>query len=75
MDTTQHEDSETLRGDLLRGARRIAAHISILIDEPVEESKVYYWAKTKKWPIGKLGAELFASVKKLNRHAQKITSV
>jgi hypothetical protein len=75
MDTNQHdEEDERLAGDLLVGAARIAEHISVLIGEPVDEDDVYYFRRAGKWPIGKYGAELIASRKKLNRHAQKITA-
>ena len=75
MDHNQHGDGdERLVGDLLVGATRIAGHISKLIGEPVDEDDVYYFRRAGKWPIGKYGAELIASRKKLNRHAQKITA-
>jgi hypothetical protein len=75
MDTNQHDEAdERLAGDLLVGAARIAEHISVLIGEPVDEDDVYYFRRAGKWPIGKYGAELIASRKKLNRHAQKITA-
>ena len=74
MDTNQDEGDERLAGDLLIGATRIAEHISVLIGEPVDEDDVYYFRRAGKWPIGKHGAELIASRKKLNRHAQKITA-
>ena len=75
MDTNQHDEGdERLAGDLLVGAARIAEHISVLIGEPVDEDDVYYFRRAGKWPIGKYGAELIATRKKLNRHAQKITA-
>jgi hypothetical protein len=76
MDTTnpqQDDEDERLAGDLLRGARRIAEHISVLAGEPVDEGDVYYFHRAGTWPIGKLGAGLVASRKRLNRHADKIT--
>jgi hypothetical protein len=75
MDTNQLHHEGDFAGDrLLRGAARIAAYISGLLGEPVDEADVYYYKRTGKWPIGKHGAELIASTKRLNRHAQKITA-
>jgi hypothetical protein len=74
MDTNQHDEGdERLAGDLLVGATKIAEHISVLTGEPVDRDDVYYFRKAGKWPIGKYGAELIASRRKLNRHAQKLT--
>jgi hypothetical protein len=74
MDTTQQQDDERrIAGDVLIGATRIAEHISVLVGEPVDEDDVYYFKRVKKWPIGKHGAELIASRKKLNKHADRIT--
>jgi hypothetical protein len=75
MDPNQQDDvDERLASDLLVGATRIAEHISVLTGEPIDRDDVYYFRKARKWPIGKYGAELIASRKKLNRHAQKLTA-
>jgi hypothetical protein len=74
MDTNQLHHEGDFAGDLLVGATRIAEHISELVGEPVRAADVYYFKKMKKWPIGKHGAELIASRKRLARHAQKITA-
>jgi hypothetical protein len=73
MDTNQHDEGD-VAGDLLVGASRIAEYISTLINEPVGEDDVYYFRKTGKWPIGKNGADLIASRKRLNRHGRKIAA-
>jgi len=69
MDQNQHDDgSGRPADDLLRGAAAIGAFIG------VDEDEVYYIARTKKWPIGKDGAQLIASKKRLSNHARKITA-
>ena len=69
----QDDGDDRLAGDLLVGAARIAEHLSVLVGEPVDRDKIYYFHRAGKWPIGKHGAELIASKRKLARHADKIT--
>jgi hypothetical protein len=75
MTTTQaqFQEDEPRAGDLLKGARRIAEHLSDLLGEPVDEGAIYYARRTQKFPIGKLGAELIASKRRLARHVEKLT--
>ena len=68
------DEADRLAGDLLLGATRIARHISVLVGKPVDEGDVYYYRRAGKWPSGKHGAELIASKRRLNRHAQKLTA-
>jgi hypothetical protein len=53
--------------DLLVGAAAIAAFLG------VKEKHVYYAARTKRLPIGKLGKNLVASRRKLTRALAAIT--
>ena len=69
MDIDQHEG---VAGDALLGAKRIAEHIASILGVPVDEDDVYYFNRAKKWPIGKYGALLIASKKRLNNHAEKM---
>jgi hypothetical protein len=73
MDTTptQHNESDTPAGDLLIGAAPIEAHLKHL---GVPDPDAYYLRRSGKWPIGKYGANLIASKRRLARHAQKITA-
>ena len=64
------EPAERLAGDLLVGAELIEAHLKHL---GVPDPDAYYLRRTGKWPIGKYGANLIASKRRLNRHAEKIT--
>jgi hypothetical protein len=83
MDTTQsnHDEADTggssrppaLAGDVLLGAAKIAAHLTAILGEPIDADDVYYAHRMKKWPIGKYGALLIASKKRLNNHVEKIT--
>jgi hypothetical protein len=73
MDTNQDEGDERLVSDLLVGARRIAEQITSILGDPVDEDDVYYFNRVQKWPIGKYGALLIASKRRLNSHAEKIT--
>jgi hypothetical protein len=74
MDATQqHDDDERLAGDLLVGAKQIAEYITSL-GIPTDEDDVYYAHRAEKLPIGKYGAFLIASKRKLNRYTQKITA-
>jgi hypothetical protein len=70
MDTTEHE-GEACAGDLLIGARPIEAHLKQL---GVPDPDAYYLRRAGKWPIGKYGANLIASKRRLARHAEKITT-
>lgn len=65
---TEDRQVEKLADDLLFGASAIAAEIGCT------ESAVYYIAKTKKLPIGKLGKLLIASRSKLRRAALALTN-
>jgi hypothetical protein len=53
--------------DLLRGAAAIAEHLRSIGLKKVDEADVYYFARSKKLPIGKFGKELIASKRRLNR--------
>ena len=59
---------ERLADDLLIGAPAIAAELGTNI------AAVYYLAKTKKLPIGRLGKNLIASRKKLRRATDTLTA-
>jgi hypothetical protein len=72
VDDNTNQPDEGAAGDLLLGATRIAEHISTLVGETVNEGDVYYAHKTGKWPIGKLGAGLIASKRRLASHGNKI---
>jgi hypothetical protein len=63
-------DDDDLAGDLLVGAEPIEAHLKHL---GVPDPDAYYLRRSGKWPIGKYGANLIASKRRLNRHAEKIT--
>jgi hypothetical protein len=67
------DDDEHLAGDVLLGAKKIAKHIETILGVPVDEDDVYYFNRARKWPIGKYGALLIASKRRLNNHAEKIT--
>jgi hypothetical protein len=58
-------------GDLLVGAGPIEAHLKQL---GVPNPDAYYLRRSGKMPIGKFGAHLIASRKRLARHAEKITA-
>jgi hypothetical protein len=89
MDTTQsnHDEADTggssrpprdgseahLVSDVLLGAAKIAAHLTAILGEPIDSDDVYYAHRMKKWPIGKYGAFLIASKKRLNNHIEKMT--
>jgi hypothetical protein len=59
---------ETVATDVLRGAREIAGELG------VTESEVYYFAKTKRYPIARLGKTLIASRKQLRRAHRNLTA-
>ena len=67
------DDDAHLAGDVLLGAKKIAKHIETILGVPVDEDDVYYFNRARKWPIGKYGALLIASKRRLNNHAEKIT--
>jgi hypothetical protein len=73
MDTITKEDEATERfaGDLLVGAAAINAYLAHF---GVPDPDAYYLRRAEKWPIGKNGAHLIASKRRLDRHAQKITA-
>jgi hypothetical protein len=58
---------------VLLGAAKIAAHLTAILGEPVDADDVYYARRMKKWPIGKYGALLIASRRRLNNHIEKMT--
>ena len=60
--------AERLADDLLVGAPAIAAELGITLDA------VYYIAKMKRLPIGRLGKNLIASRRKLRRAAHALTA-
>jgi hypothetical protein len=64
------DDDDDLVGDLLIGAEPIEAHLKQL---GVPSPDAYYLRRSGKWPIGKYGANLIASKRRLNRHADKLT--
>lgn len=66
------DDDAPLAGDALLGAKKIAAHIASILGVRVDEDDVYYFNRVQKWPIGKYGALLIASKKRLNNHAEKM---
>ena len=68
ISTEQATTKERLADDLLIGARAIADELGVAVHD------VYYIAKTKRFPIGKLGKNLIASRAKLRRAAQALTS-
>jgi hypothetical protein len=72
MTPNQHEDGdERLAGDLLVGADPIEGYLKTL---GVPKPDAYYLRRSGKWPIGKYGANLIASKRRLARHAEKMTA-
>jgi hypothetical protein len=67
------DDDAHLAGDVLLGAKKIAKHIETILGVPVDEDDVYYFNRARKLPIGKYGAFLIASKKRLNNHIEKMT--
>ena len=69
----QHDqgDERLAGGDLLIGADPIEGYLKIL---GVPNPDAYYLRRAGKWPIGKYGANLIASKRRLARHAEKITA-
>jgi hypothetical protein len=74
MDANQQQRNEggepLAAGDLLVGAEPIEAHLKAL---GVPNPDAYYLRRSGKWPIGKYGANLIASKKRLARHAEELT--
>jgi hypothetical protein len=68
----QHEKADALAGDLLVGADAILNYL-VFLGLP-EDTDVYYERRSGRLPIGKYGANLIASKRRLNRHAEKITA-
>jgi hypothetical protein len=68
MNTTEQPQADRIGDDLLIGARRIAAELG------VGRHVVYYLAKTKRLPIGRLGKNLIASRQRLRRAAAALTA-
>jgi hypothetical protein len=59
---------ETVAEDMLHGAEEIAAFLGISV------AQVYHFARLKRLSIGKLGWNLIASKRKLQREFDKLTS-
>ena len=59
----------SLGGDLLRGAKEIADYIG----EP-NPKKIYHYAAKHYLPIGRMGALLVASKKRLREHLDRLTA-
>ena len=74
MDATNHEENESLAGDLLVGASAIRDYL-VFLGMPADVD-VYYLKRAGHWPIGNTagtGGNLIASKRRLARHADKIT--
>jgi hypothetical protein len=65
------DDDDGLVGDLLVGAGPIEAYLRSL---GVPNPNAFYLHRAGKLPIGKYGANLIASKRRLARHTQKITA-
>lgn len=61
-------DDERVADDLLKGVAEIAAFLG------VETSEVYYLAKCKRYPFGRLGKLLVASKRQLRRAHRVMTA-
>lgn len=64
---------DELDGDLLIGAKAIAAYLTYL---GIPNPDVYYLKRAGRWPIGNVGgdrSDLIASKRKLVSHAEKLT--
>jgi hypothetical protein len=59
---------ERLADDLLFGARAIAEELGMSVDN------IYYIARTRKLPIGRLGKNLIASRRRLKAAAHALTA-
>jgi hypothetical protein len=69
-DLNQHNENDALVNDLLVGAQPIEAYLKTL---GVPNPDAYYLRRSGKFPIGKYGANLIASKRRLSRHAENIT--
>jgi hypothetical protein len=58
--------------DVLLGATRIAGHLTELLGVPVNAADVYYAHRAEKLPIGKYGALLIASKRRLADYTDKL---
>jgi hypothetical protein len=65
------QQSDLADNDLLRGASAIAEHLRSVGLDNVDESKIYYFARSKKLSIGRFGKDLIASKKRLSRDLQR----
>ena len=71
-DQSEKSEERALAEDLLIGAEKIAAFMATaVIGGDVDTGDVYYFRRSRKWPIGKLGKDLIASKAALTRHARK----
>jgi hypothetical protein len=73
--SSRSDDSDHQRqpaDDVLLGATRIAAHLAELLGVPTTAADVYYALRANKLPIGKYGALLIASKRRLARHADEL---
>jgi hypothetical protein len=64
---------ERRAGDVMLGATAIAEHLTAILGVPIDEADVYYAHRMKKLPIGKYGALLIASKRRLARHADELS--
>jgi hypothetical protein len=73
LNPSQHdeEDGRLAAGDLLVGAQPIEA---FLISLGMPNPDAYYLRRSAKMPIGKFGAHLVASKRKLALHVEKLTA-
>jgi hypothetical protein len=65
------QPSDLADNDLVRGASAIAEHLRSVGLDNVDESDVYYFARSKKLSIGRFGKDLLASKKRLTRDLQR----
>ena len=62
-----HDD----KGEVLRGAEKIAEFLRELLDEPdLKPAKVWQWAAYGRIPTRKMGANLVSTKSALRRHFQ-----
>ena len=69
--TNQIDKDDELAGDLLVGRKNIR---KFLIDLGMPEKVDPSYLKKRRWPIGKSGASLIASKRRLARYVQKLTT-
>jgi hypothetical protein len=67
-------DTDDLAADLLRGGPAIAAFLQTIGWPEATVDTVYYFARSKKLPIGKFGNELITSKTKLTRYVRKLVA-